>query len=105
MNQHDAQTLRKRLLAESVAHDDLAVIKIEGMHCHRCEQAIKKELARHPGVREVEVDFLSGQASILYDKSRVSIAQLMETITRSGYHVTGFTQNRDGAAQTGKTEP
>src|SRR5438309_2101902 len=42
--------------------DQFVMLKIEGMHCHRCEQAIKKALAANPGVHEVEVDFLSGQA-------------------------------------------
>src|SRR5437868_5385365 len=46
--------------------DQFVLIRIEGMHCHRCEQAIKKLLQRKPGVHEAEVDFASGQASILF---------------------------------------
>src|SRR5437868_627433 len=38
--------------------DQFVMIKIEGMHCHRCEQSIKKSLGDIPGVHEVEVDFL-----------------------------------------------
>ena len=81
-------------MPDNVAHDDLAVIKIEGMHCHRCEQAIQKALSTQPGVREVEVDFNSGQASILYDKGRISVRQLMDIITQTGYRASGFTQNQ-----------
>jgi copper chaperone CopZ len=80
-------------MPEDVAHDQLAVIKIEGMHCHRCEQSIQKALASQPGVREVEVDFPSGQASILFDKDRVSVRQLMDVVTDAGYRASGFTQN------------
>ena len=29
-------------MIEDVAQDQLAVIKIDGMHCHRCEQTIQK---------------------------------------------------------------
>ena len=43
----------------------MAIIRIEGMHCHRCEQTIQAALLRQPGVHEVEVDFNSKQASIL----------------------------------------
>ncbi|WP_428937967.1 heavy-metal-associated domain-containing protein [Fontivita pretiosa] len=81
-------------MPEDVAHDDLAVIKVEGMHCHRCEQTIQKALASRPGVREVEVDFASGQASVLYDRNRITVRELMETVTQAGYRATGFTQNR-----------
>jgi copper chaperone CopZ len=81
-------------MTENVAHDHLAVIKIEGMHCHRCEQTIQKALASQPGVREVEVDFASGQASVLFDENRVSVRRLMDTVNEAGYRATGFTQNR-----------
>jgi len=87
------QSYRDELMAENVAQDDLAVIMIEGMHCHRCETGIQKALVSMHGVREVEVDFNSGQASILYDKKRVSIRQLMDVVNQAGYRATGFTQN------------
>ena len=44
--------------------DDLAVIRIEGMHCHRCEQTIQKSLKRLAGVHEVEVDFPSALTTL-----------------------------------------
>jgi P-type Cu+ transporter len=80
-------------MPESVADDHLAVIKIEGMHCHKCEKSIQQALSSKPGVREVEVDFNSGQASVLFDKNRVSVHDLMQTVAQAGYRATGFTQN------------
>lgn len=85
-------------MTENVAGDDLAVIKIEGMHCHRCEQSIRKVLSAKPGVREVEVDFASGQASILYDKGRISVGALMDIVNDAGYRATGFTQKQSDQA-------
>ena len=79
-------------MSADVARQQFAVIKIEGMHCHKCEQAIQKALASHPGVREVEVDFASGQASVIFDRGSVSITKLMESVNAAGYHATGFTQ-------------
>lgn len=81
-------------MSPDVAQDQLAVIRIEGMHCHKCERSIQKLLADHAGVREVEVDFNSGQASILFDREAVSIAALMDAINQAGYHATGFTQGQ-----------
>jgi copper chaperone CopZ len=82
-------------MPENVANDHLAVIKIDGMHCHRCEKAIQTALSAHPGVREVEVDFASGQASVLFDQGQTSIGQLMESVNQAGYRASGFSQNRD----------
>jgi Cu+-exporting ATPase len=81
-----------------VSRDQFVLIRIDGMHCHRCEQAIKKSLGRFDGVHEVEVDFNSHQASVLFDAGRVGIAELMKAVEETGYHATGFTQ---GLANTG----
>jgi copper chaperone CopZ len=79
-------------MSPDVTKDQLAVIRIEGMHCHKCEQAIQKSLSRYSGVHEVEVDFNSGQASVLFDAGSVTIKQLMEAVNGAGYRATGFTQ-------------
>ena len=68
------------------------MIKVEGMHCHRCQQAIRRSLESLPGVHEVEVDFASGQASVLYDPGEVRIRQLVDAVGEAGYKATGFTQ-------------
>ena len=81
-------------MSPDVAQDQFALIRIEGMHCHKCERSIQKLLASQPGVREVEVDFNSGQASILFDRGSVSVAALMEAINEAGYRATGFTQGQ-----------
>jgi Cu+-exporting ATPase len=81
-------------MSADVARDQLAVIRIEGMHCHKCEQAIQKALTQFPGVFEVEVDFNSGQASVLFDRSSVAIKQLMDAVNEAGYRATGFTQGQ-----------
>ena len=86
-------------MAKSVRQDQLAVIKIEGMHCHKCERAIQRSLQKDPGVHEVEVDFNSGQASVLYSRDDITIKQLMDSVTQAGYKVMGYTQsNADQAS-------
>jgi P-type Cu+ transporter len=81
-------------MAEDVGRDQFVVIRIEGMHCHKCEQSIQKLLMNHTGVHEVEVDFNSGQASVLFDRGAVSVKQLMDSVNDAGYHATGFTQGQ-----------
>jgi len=76
----------------NIGADHLALIAIEGMHCHRCEAAIQRTLAALPGVFEVEVDFNSGQASVLYDHDLISVGQLMDVVNEAGYRAAGFSQ-------------
>ncbi|MGD1277050.1 MAG: heavy metal-associated domain-containing protein [Tepidisphaeraceae bacterium] len=78
-------------MAQDVTHDQLAVIRIEGMHCHKCEESIRKSLAAQTGVHEVEVDFNTGQASVLFDPRVLPLSRLMESVKQAGYRATGFT--------------
>jgi hypothetical protein len=36
--------VRRSCMLPDVANDKLLLIKIEGMHCHKCEAAIRKAL-------------------------------------------------------------
>lgn len=91
-------------MADDVARDQFAVIRIEGMHCHKCEQNIQQALSTLPGVREVEVDFASGQASVLFDRDTVTMKNLTDAINAAGYRATGFTQGQAGQpGQPGQT--
>src|SRR5271170_5136769 len=85
-------------MPSDVSGDQFALIRIEGMHCHKCEQTIRKALSGHDGVREAEVDFASGQASVLFDHTAVTIKQLMDSVNQAGYRATGFTQSQAGRA-------
>ena len=85
-------------MANEVERDQLVLIRIEGMHCHKCERAIPNALKENDGVHEVEVDFNSGQASILLERGTATVAQLLESITRAGYRAIGFTQGSGPAA-------
>jgi copper chaperone CopZ len=73
-------------------NDHLALIRIEGMHCHKCERTIQKALSVHPGVHEVEVDFNSGQVSVLFDPTTVAMRDLVDSVTAAGYRTLAFTE-------------
>lgn len=77
------------MAAEQVIHDQLAIIRIDGMHSHQCEREIQAALEAEDGVSEVEVDFRSAQASILFDAGKTSIARLTEILDAQGYHAAG----------------
>jgi copper chaperone CopZ len=81
-------------MSDEVHDDHLVIIRIDGMHCHHCEQTVQKALLRHPGVHEVEVDFPTKQASVLFDQEQTRIDELMASINDAGYRATGFTQRQ-----------
>jgi copper chaperone CopZ len=84
---------RRRIMARPVSQDQLVIIPIQGLHSHRCEQTIRHALSHEPGVNEVEVDFLSGQCSILFDAGQVPIARIVELIRDAGYTPNGYTRS------------
>lgn len=77
-------------MAESVTQDQLVIIRIDGMHSHQCERDIRAALEAADGVTEVEVDFLSAQASVLFDAGRINIGQLTHILVEHGYHAAGI---------------
>jgi Cu+-exporting ATPase len=85
-------------MAHNVTQDQLAIIRIKGLHCHKCEKTIQDVLTREEGVNEVEVDFLSGQASVLFDAGKIQIGRLMELIEEVGYHTDGYTKSGSTSA-------
>ncbi len=87
--------------ADDVSRDQFAVIRVDGMHCHRCEQTIRRAISVHPGVHEVEVDFLSGQVSVLYNQRVVGVPQMMSAVAAAGYKATGFAQGQANAGDAG----
>ena len=78
-------------MSQPVIADQWVVIRIKGMHCHRCETAIQKRLSQIPGVHEAEVDFNSSQASILFDRALADVEKLVEAIQEEGYEAAANT--------------
>lgn len=58
-------------------------LKIEGMSCHHCVMALKKELARVVGlvVHEVEV----GSARVEFEESCVPLESIHRAVEDAGY--------------------
>ena len=77
-------------MSPEVANDKLVVIRIEGMHCNKCEKKNKHAVKVLSGIHEVEVDFNSRQASVLFDGNTSTVRELMEIINGLGYHAAGY---------------
>jgi copper ion binding protein len=60
-------------------------LKVEGMTCTHCVQAVEKALRNQPGVRNATVHLDSGAADVEYDPSAVAAEQLIAAIQEEGY--------------------
>jgi len=71
--------------------DQLLLVRVEGMHCHRCEDVLRHALVLQGGIHEVEVDFPSSQCSVLFDPAVGEVERYADAIRRAGYVVVSLT--------------
>jgi len=62
-------------------------LKVSGMTCEHCEQAVKKALEGLNGVSGVEVHLDTGNVDVTYDNAQVTIADMREVVEDQGYDV------------------
>ncbi len=58
-------------------------LKIEGMSCHHCIMAVKKELSKLENVKIEDVQI--GSVKVQYDENKVSEKELEAAIDEAGY--------------------
>jgi copper chaperone len=63
------------------------VLKVEGMSCSHCENAVKKAVGALEGVGSVEVDLAGKTATVEFDASKVSATDIKNAIEDQGYDV------------------
>ncbi|UFU00694.1 copper chaperone CopZ [Radiobacillus kanasensis] len=62
-------------------------IKVEGMSCNHCVNAIEGSVGRLTGVKAVQVDLQGGSVAVSYDSEKVELSEIKETIEDQGYDV------------------
>jgi Cu+-exporting ATPase len=63
------------------------VVKIGGMHCASCVNAIQGYVKDIPGVKKVEVNLANEKAVLEYDQTKVKISTIEKAIEEIGYKV------------------
>jgi len=79
-------------------------LMIHGMHCTACALNIEKSLLKMKGVNSADVNFVAGKAEISYDSSKVSQGDLIDKISKLGYHAMPMTEGHHHAEITPKSE-
>lgn len=67
--------------------DQTAYIKIKGMTCEGCEHHVKQEVNKLKGIRQVQVSYKNGNATVRYDSKKTSLAEIKKAVDATGYKV------------------
>ncbi|MBH8597663.1 copper chaperone CopZ [Thermoactinomyces sp. CICC 10523] len=62
-------------------------LKVNGMSCNHCVNAVETSVGKLNGVREVTVLLNEGLVDIEFEDGAVNVEQLIETIEDQGYDV------------------
>ena len=76
------------------------VIHVEGMTCEGCSATVAQAIRSVPGVQAVTVSYARQEAIVGTDSRRpVSVARILESIEKAGYHGTHMDQANDDQGQ------
>ena len=62
-------------------------LKVEGMSCNHCKEAVERALKKLPGVKDAVVDLGEKTATVTYEEEAVSVDQMKEAVEDQGYDV------------------
>ena len=75
---------------EAIAAEWVEVsLKVEGMTCDGCENAIKAGVEALDGIASVESSYEEGWTTVKFDKAVTSVEAIEGKITETGYEVKG----------------
>ena len=69
----------------AVAKEATADMKVPAMDCAACTVVIKKALAQTKGVKNVDLNVEKRTATIVYEDTQVTQAEIRQTIEKSGF--------------------
>jgi copper chaperone CopZ len=64
-----------------------ATLKVSGMTCTGCENAVKRVLKQLNGVEDVDASHKEGTVEVTYDGDKTSVDAFKQKIEAIGYHV------------------
>jgi P-type Cu+ transporter len=65
--------------------EDRLAIPVTGMTCAACASRVQRKLERAAGVRDASVNFGTERATVIYDPSQLSAAELVALVETAGY--------------------
>jgi copper chaperone CopZ len=80
LNSQDTNTTRSEDQIE-------LVLRVHGMDCSGCEQLVNRRVGQLAGVDSVRASHTREEVFVLYDRSRVSLGEIANSIEEAGYTV------------------
>jgi mercuric ion binding protein len=74
--------------APSLADETTATFAVEKMNCATCPLTVRIAMKRVDGVIDVKVDYDSKTATVIFDDSRTTAAEIAEASKNVGYPAT-----------------
>ena len=62
-------------------------LQVQGMSCGHCVNAVESNVGKLEGVDQVKVHLESGKVEVSFDKEKVTVEKIKETIDDQGYEV------------------
>lgn len=62
-------------------------LKVQGMSCAHCVNAVESSVGELQGVSAVKVDLDKGEVAVEFDNNATSLNEIQETIEDQGYDV------------------
>ncbi|WP_298830025.1 copper chaperone CopZ [uncultured Planococcus sp.] len=62
-------------------------LKVQGMSCGHCVNAVETSVGEIQGVSSVKVDLGKGEVAVAYDETKTSLNEIQEAIEEQGYSV------------------
>lgn len=69
-------------------------INISGMTCTGCEEHVKLEVGKLPGVSGLEVSYEKGNAVVTFNESKTGIEEVKEAVDKTGYKVESVNKSK-----------
>ena len=63
------------------------MLKVEGMSCNHCVNAIETNVGELAGVAKVDVNLDAANVAVEFDEATISLAKIKDTIEEQGFDV------------------
>jgi Cu+-exporting ATPase len=71
----------------NVMSSEKQVLNVEGMSCNHCVHSVKTSVGSLNGVSKVDVDLAGKKVTVVYDKDKIQLKDIKDSIENAGYEV------------------
>jgi copper chaperone CopZ len=77
----------EKLILKGGNMNEKTTLNVTGMTCDKCVMHVTRALQKVPGVTSAKVDLASGKATVEYDRSKTSLADMEKAVKDAGYGI------------------